>query len=118
MKFLQEEEATMNTKLYANRSAGTPTSDPFEVVEVRTAKKMMIRRDGRQARSGHGSATFTPGGFFGHTANDRDQRWFITPDPVAPVFAIRQRKNGKWYNTHDNRYAVGDTPRKFYDHNF
>ena len=113
---LQEEEATMNTKLYANRCGYTDV-DPFEVVEVRTAKKMMIR--GMAAKlDPTWKRDFHPGGFFGHTANDRDQRWFITPDPVAPVFAIRQRKNGKWYDAHDNRYAVGDTPRKFYDHNF
>ena len=106
----------MTAKLYANELGWTDV-EPHEVVEVRTANKMLIRRMAAKLDPDW-KRDFHPGGFFGHTANDHEQRWFITPDPEAPVFAIRLRKNGKWFDKWGNHYAVGDTPRKFRDHNF
>lgn len=103
-------------KLYANRCGYTDVA-PCEVVEVRTANKMLIRHMDAK-RDPAWKMDFHPGGFFGHVANDRDQKWFITPDPDAPVFAIRKRKDGRWYDKWDNRYAIADQPHKFHDHNF
>ena len=106
----------MTAKLYANYCGYTDV-EPYEVVEVRTANKMMIRAMDAKLDPTW-KRDFHPGGFFGHTANDRDQRWFITPNPEAPVRAIRKHKNGKWFDKHGNRYAIDDHPIKFYDHNF
>jgi hypothetical protein len=103
------------TKLYANELGWTDVT-PYEVVEVRTENKMMIRRMATE-RDPTWKMDFHPGGFVGHVANDREQRWFITPDPEAPVFAIRLNKSG-WRDKWGNRYRVEDKPHKFHDHNF
>jgi hypothetical protein len=104
------------TKLYANH-AGWTDVEPHEVVEVRTPNKMMIRlMDAKLDPTW--KRDFHPGGFFGHTANDRTQRWFITENPAYPVFAIRKHKNGKWFDKHGGRYNIADEPYKFHDHNF
>jgi hypothetical protein len=102
--------------LYANYCGYTDV-EPHEVVEVRTPNKMMIRHMNAE-RDPTWKMDFHPGGFFGHVANDQTQRWFITPNPDLPVFAIRKRKNGKWYDKHGGRYNIADKPHKFHDHNF
>jgi hypothetical protein len=61
---------------------------------------------------------FVPGGFFGTVVNQRDQRWFISSDLERKVIRIRLRRDGRWYDAHDNRYSLGDKPVKFYDYNF
>jgi hypothetical protein len=101
---------------YANRICYTDV-EPCEVVEVRTANKMLIREmdatlDPTWKREFH------PGGFFGHTANDRSQRWFYSSNPANRVLAIRKHKDGRWYDSHGSRYSIADQPYKFYDHNF
>ena len=103
------------TQLYANKCGWTDV-DPCEVVEVRTDNKMMIRHMTAE-RDPTWKMDFRPGGFFGHVANDRDQKWFIKPNPDLPVFAIRKHKNGKWFDKHGNRYSIADKPHKFHDHN-
>jgi len=50
--------------------------------------------------------------------NQRDQRWFISSDLEREVIRIRLRRDGRWYDAHDNRYALADEPVHFYDYNF
>ena len=104
------------TQLYANKCGWTDV-DPCEVVQWRTENKVMIRHMNCE-RDPTWKMDFRPGGFFGHVANDRDQKWFITPNPDAPVFAIRKHKDGKWFDKHGNRYNLAKEPHKFHDHNF
>lgn len=104
------------TQLYANKCGYTDV-DPCEVVQWRTENKVMIRHMNCE-RDPTWKMDFRPGGFFGHVANDRDQKWFITPNPDAPVFAIRKHKDGKWFDKHGNRYNLAKEPHKFHDYNF
>lgn len=101
---------------YANQCGYTDV-EPFEVINERTATKLVIR--GMNAElDPTWKPEFYPGGFVGHTANNREQRWLITPNPEAPTRDIRKHKNGRWYDRYGNRYNVEDQPRKFYDYNF
>lgn len=101
---------------YANHIMYTDV-EPFEVIEVKTPGKMVIREmdatlDPTWKRE------FYPGGFFGHTANDRSQRWFYASNPANRTVVIRKHKDGRWYDKHGGRYSLADAPYKFYDHNF
>jgi len=106
----------MADKLYANYCGYTDVN-PYEVVEVRTENKMMVRAMDAVIDPAW-KMDFYPGGFFGHVANDRDQKWIITANPANPVFAIRKHKNGKWFSKGGSRFNIADKPHKFYDHNF
>ena len=101
---------------YAN-ACGYTDVHPYEVIEIRTANKMIIRPMNAELDPTW-QREFYPGGFCGHTANDRDQRWIITPNPEAPLRDIRKHKNGKWFDRFGQRYSIADQPYKFHDHNF
>lgn len=92
--------------MYANL-IGYSDVTPFEVVRTATAKKMEIRE-----MSAVRAEPVEP------RDNHVAQRWTITPDTSAHTFAIRQHKDGQWRDTAGQRYAISDTPRRFYDLNF
>lgn len=90
---------------------------PFEVVEVRTENKVMVREMDCEALPW--KRDFHPGGFHGHTSNQHDQKWKITSNEKNPVFAVRfsKRKN-IWRSAGGSRFAMSDEAIKFYDFNF
>jgi hypothetical protein len=57
---------------------------------------------------------FHPGGFLGHTSNDRDQRWTFERDPDGVTRTVRFTKHG-WMS---NGQRVTPGRHEFYDHNF
>ena len=73
---------------YANQCGYTDV-EPFEVIEERTPTKLVVR--GMDAElDPTWKPEFYPGGFFGHTANNRQQRWLITSNPEAPTRVVRK----------------------------
>jgi len=99
---------------YANQH-GYSDVNPFEVVRQVSERTLEVRALHAER------AAWTPdvhvGGFTAHIANQRDQRWTITPDPSAPVIRIRLGKGG-WRDRTGNRFILRATPVKFFDFNF
>ena len=100
---------------YANQ-LGYSDISPCEVVKVISEKTIEIRYMDTEALPW--DREFHPGGFFGHTSNQRDQKWKITSNPENQVFRIRLSKNKGWRDAYGNRYKLADEPMKFYDFNF
>tara|TARA_R110001592_G_scaffold11777_4_gene57623 strand:+ start:185 stop:493 length:309 start_codon:yes stop_codon:yes gene_type:complete len=100
---------------YANM-LGYSDVEPYEVVKVVSDKTIEIRAmDTEQCKW---KRDFIPGGFFGHTANQNEQKWNITSNENNPVFRIRLSKNKGWRNSGGSRFQLADEPIKFYDFNF
>jgi len=87
---------------------------PFEIVEHRTEKKIIIRGMLSELIQ---SPSFAVGGFAAHAEND-EQEWKIVSDETARTFAIRQHRDGQWYDAHGNRYRLHTRPVCVYDYNF
>jgi hypothetical protein len=100
---------------YANMLGYTDV-EPFEVVKIISDKTIEIRAMDSEALPW--KRDFHPGGFFGHTSNQSEQKWNITSNENNPVFRIRLSKNKGWKNAGGSRFQLADEPRKFYDFNF
>ena len=109
-------DTTMTTASYANK-LGYSDVDPYEVIRQISPKTIEIRAM-KAERDDSWKMDFVPGGFFGTVVNQRDQKWFISSDLERKVIRIRLRRDGQWYDAHDNRYSLDDKPIKFYDYNF
>ena len=104
----------MDTMKYANM-LGYSDVEPYEVVKVISDKTIEIRAMDSKALPW--KRDFHPGGFFGHTSNQSEQKWDITSNEDNPVFRIRLGKKG-WKNAGGSRFQLANEPRKFYDFNF
>ena len=104
-----------NYKKYANQ-LGYSDVEPYEVVKVISEKTIEIRAMDTEALPW--KRDFHPGGFFGHTSNQNEQKWNITSNENNPVFRIRLSKNKGWRSAGGSRFQLADKPRKFYDFNF
>lgn len=102
--------------MYANK-IGYSDVTPFEVVKACTVKKLIIR-EMETIIDETWKPDFHPGGFVGHVANNRDQKWIIKPLISGATVEIRQHKNGEWKDKYGNRYNLSNKPVKFYDYNF
>ena len=100
---------------YANMLGYTDV-EPFEVVKIISDKTIEILAMDSEALPW--KRDFHPGGFFGHTSNQSEQKWNITSNENNPVFRIRLSKNKGWKNAGGSRFQLADEPRKFYDFNF
>ena len=105
-------------KQYANYH-GYSDTDPFEVLEVRSNRKVVVR-EMEASRDTSWKPEIVPGGFSGHCTNQHRQRWNIESNSSGNTFAISKRKNGRWYRVGENcgRFIFSDKPVKFYDYNF
>lgn len=90
---------------------------PYEVIEVRTPRKLIIRSMNAELDPTWRPEVI-PGGFVGHCVNNDEQRWVITPDEDGAVLPIRLNKRGEWKDTAGNKYGLADNPRRKYDYNF
>lgn len=100
---------------YANERLYTDV-EPWEVVSIDTPKKLTIRK--MTCVELPWERDFIPGGFVGHTANDREQKWDIKSDEAGLRVSIRLHKDLTWRIRDGQRFSVCDKPVKFYDNNF
>lgn len=107
---------TSATPLYLNRHLFSDVS-PFEVVRVISDKTVEIRAMNAVLDPAW-KRDFTPGGFFGHTANNESQRYIYSQNLEAPIVRARITKSGIWSVSGEARYFASDKPRRFYDFNF
>lgn len=113
--FTNNPEDRHEIKAYANQM-GWSDVEPYEVVEVRTPNKVMIRR--MESEMTKAPKLIGTGGFAAHFDN-HTQEWEITSNESYPVVAIRWSKAKKhWYDKYGQRYRMSDTAVKFYDNNF
>lgn len=104
---------------FMNRNSGSDTY-PYEIVEVVSAKKVMIRPM-NTVMADDWQPEMVAGGYSAHCTNSDSQRWVITPCHTAEPFAVTQRKDGKWYAEGGAKgmdYTPSVEPIKFYDFNF
>ncbi|MAN64553.1 MAG: hypothetical protein CML19_08115 [Pusillimonas sp.] len=100
---------------YANYHGYTDVN-PFEIVRIVSDKTIEIKA--MDAKPLPWKRDFHAGGFFGHTSNQRDQKWEITSIEEATPFRIRKSKYGQWKSADGSRFGLAEKPRKFYDYNF
>jgi hypothetical protein len=106
-------------KAFANFS-GYSDVEPFEVVDVRTENKVVIRAMKAERAEGW-KPEIVSGGFAGHCTNNEDQRnaWSISPDEEGRLVTLRWSKaKMRWQSACGSRYYMSDTPAKKYDFNF
>lgn len=93
--------------------------EPYEIVRFLTDRKIEIRAmKCGDCPTNMDELGFIAGGFVGHYANQRNQKWIIESDPEMPIRVIRLHKNGDWKSVGGMRYVLSDKPHKFYDFNF
>jgi len=113
---LQKKLDNPTVGMYANFH-GWSDVNPYEIVEVRTANKIMVR-----AMNAEIDPEWNPevilGGFSGHTVNNYSQKWIITSCEDAPLIAIRKNKRGEWKDASGRRFVISEHAVKFYDYNF
>ena len=90
---------------------------PFEIIEVRTENKIMIRRMDAEIDPAW-KPIWEAGGFAGHCVNNIDQKWIYSSNETYLIIPIRKRKDGKWYDKNGSRYQLFNSPYKFHDFNF
>ena len=78
-----------------------------------TARTITIQRD-KATPDPSWKPDFTPGGFMGHTANDRERAYTYEPDPEGAERTARLTKRG--WTSHGQRVTPGR--HEFYDSNF
>jgi len=99
---------------YANLRLGTDVT-PFEIVKVVSDKTIEIREMGTKELPWE--RDFHLGGFFGHEANNHEQKWKCFPNEEYAVIRARKNKGGYWKSAYGKHYLAAN-PIKHYDYNF
>jgi len=109
-------EITVEEATHANRY-GRSDVFPFEIVEKRTARKLIVREmDARL--DPEWEMDVSEGGFVGHVNNNYSQKYSYTSNESYATLAIRLDKRGDWKDKYGRKYILSLNPRKFYDYNF
>jgi len=110
-----EAEERHGIKGFAN-FCGYTDVEPWEVVEVRTPNKVIIRAmDSEMTKP----ATCLGVGGFSAVFDNYSQEWEVTSNKDNRLETIRWSKAKKhWYDKHGRRFRMSDTAIKFYDNNF
>jgi len=89
--------------------------DAYEIVKVISDKTIEVRKMDSEHNIAHLKQYV--GGFFGHVANQRDQKVTYASNPDNGVIRIRKKKNGDW-GYKGLRFGLSEKPYAFYDFNF
>lgn len=101
---------------YANRHLWSDVA-PYEVVRVVSPATVEVRPM-TATLDPTWQPDMVPGGFAGHTRNNRSQRYTYESDPEAPTIRIRWSKAKRRWQHKGSRYVMSDAPCKFHDYNF
>lgn len=94
---------------------GWTDREPWEVVAVSPDGLSCDIRPMQAVSDPDWKPDFVPGGFVGHTFNDRERKWILSSMPGASTKRIRLCKKG--WSLHKQPYMMGRAI-KFYDSNF
>lgn len=99
---------------------GYSDCEPFEVVRIVSDNCVEVRAlDAKQDPEWVKQMEWHAGGFAGHLANQRDQKWIFERNENNEVIKIRWHKaRGCWGKGRYGDYVMCDEPYKFYDYNF
>jgi len=99
---------------------GYSDCEPFEVVRIVSENCVEVRAlDAKQDPEWVKQMEWHAGGFAGHLANQRAQKWIFARNENNEVFKIRWHKaRGCWGLGRYGEYRMCDEPYKFYDYNF
>jgi hypothetical protein len=100
---------------YANEICYSDVN-PFEIVKVVSDNIIEVRE--MKAEELPWKKDFYHGGFFGHVANQKDQKWKITSNEDAPVYRAHKRKDGYFWSKSARKFRLANAPYKFHDYNF
>ena len=89
--------------------------DAYEIVKVVSDKTIEVRKMDTEHDIAHLKQYV--GGFFGHVAEQRNQKVTYASNPDNEVIRIRKKKNGDWGHK-GNRFGLKEKPYAFYDYNF
>jgi len=109
-------EITIEEATHANQHGWTDVA-PFEILEKRTARKLIVRGMDAELDPNFKCDT-TIGGFVGHCNNNYAQSYTYASVESNPEVAIRLDKYGRWKDKHGFKYHLSLSPCKFYDYNF
>ena len=109
-------DTTIEEATHANQY-GYSDVHPFEIIEKRTAKKIIVRGMDAELDPNFKCDT-TIGGFVGHCNNNHAQSYTYTSNETYPEKAIRLDKWGRWKDKYGFKYNLATSPYKFYDYNF
>lgn len=89
--------------------------DAYEIVKVVSDKTLEVRKMDTEHNIGHLKQYV--GGFFGHVADQHNQKVTYASNPNNGVIRIRKKKNGQWGHK-DMKFGLKKKPYAFYDFNF
>jgi len=118
-KLIFEEETRRKNQIkkYCNYHMYTDIF-PYEVINVISEQTVEIRSM-KAELDPTWKPDFSVGGFFGHTHNNRSQRYNFKSDPDGKVIRVRWSKaNRKWQKGKYMTFIMNDSPERFYDFNF
>lgn len=87
----------------------------YEIVKVVSDKTLEVRKIDTDHNIAH--LKQYAGGFFGHVAEQRNQKVTYAANPNNEVIRIRKKKNGGWGHK-GCRFGLQEKPYAFYDFNF
>ena len=103
---------------YANLH-GYSDVTPYEIIRHVSPTTIEVREMSAERANPENDLGPSPDGR--HRRQD-EQEWVITPCPENRVIRIRlskaKRKAGYWFDKYENKFALAEAPRKFYDYNF
>jgi hypothetical protein len=109
-------EITVETATHANQYGWSDVT-PFEILEKRTARKIIVR-EMDAVLDPNFKADVSVGGFVGHVNNNHEQSYVYHSNINNSEIAVRLDKKGIWKDKYGRKYNLNTTPRKFYDYNF
>ena len=91
--------------------------ESFTVIK-KTKWTIVVQRDQQEIDHSKWKRVFHPGGFFGHTSNDQQQVWTVTPDPAGATKRFWADSSGVYHAEGAKRPNVICGAHPFHDHNF
>lgn len=111
------DEVTIDDRFEAGDGASVrlhTDAHAYTVIRVSPSGKTITLQRAKATLDPEWKPEVIPGGFAGHTANDRTQRWTYEPDPDGAVTTARFTRSG-WMR---QGQRVSHGYYEYYDHNF
>lgn len=101
---------------YANH-IGYSDVNPYEIIR-QVSEKCYEIREMDAVRDPAYIPEYVAGGFSAVCVNQGEQKWIISSNEANPIIRIRANKKKGWASKYGQRFALSDSPCKYYDYNF